>query len=129
MIIASMYPCPFGIEETHDQNATIISSNSGKSKEKCKIFSYEEEKITAIKEESTVRFPERSLMMGMKELNVYPDEVDFWVFTKPPKVNLEEMYYFKYSIPCKLIVIESEKDISFKKIIEEVDRNIEELNV
>ena len=94
MIIASMYPCPFGIEETHDQNATIISSNSGKSKEKCKIFSYEEEKITAIKEESTVRFPERSLMMGMKELNVYPDEVDFWVFTKPPKVNLEEMYYF-----------------------------------
>ena len=45
------------------------------------------------------------------------------------KEALEEMYYFKYSIPCKLIVIESEKDISFKKIIEEVDRKIEELDV
>ena len=86
MIIASMYPCPFDMEETHDQNSTIIFNE--------KIFSYEEEKLTSIKEESTVRFPERSLMMGMKELNLYPEQVDFWVFTKPPKVNLEEMYYF-----------------------------------
>ena len=86
MIIASMYPCPFDMEETHDQNSTVIFNE--------KIFSYEEEKLTSIKEESTVRFPERSLMMGMKELNLYPEQVDFWVFTKPPKVNLEEMYYF-----------------------------------
>ena len=33
-------------------------------------------------------------MMGMKELDVYPEQVDFWVFTKPSKVNLDEMYYF-----------------------------------
>jgi len=86
MIIASMYPCPFNMEEIHDQNSTIIFNEN--------FFSYEEEKLTSIKEESTVRFPERSLMMGMKELNLYPEQIDFWVFTKPPKVNLEEMYYF-----------------------------------
>ena len=81
-----MYPCPFNMEEIHDQNSTIIFNEN--------FFSYEEEKLTSIKEESTVRFPERSLMMGMKELNLYPEQIDFWVFTKPPKVNLEEMYYF-----------------------------------
>jgi carbamoyltransferase len=86
MIVASMYPCPFNMEEIHDQNSTIIFNEN--------FFSYEEEKLTSIKEESTVRFPERSLMMGMKELNLYPEQIDFWVFTKPPKVNLEEMYYF-----------------------------------
>ena len=86
MIIASMYPSPFDMEEAHDQNSCLIVGE--------KFYAYEEEKLTSVKSESTVRFPERSLMMGMKELNVFPNEVDYWVFTKPAKIDLEYMQYF-----------------------------------
>ena len=86
MIIASMYPSPFDMEETHDQNSCLIVDE--------KFYAYEEEKLTSVKSESTVRFPERSLMMGMKELNIFPNEVDYWVFTEPPKIDLEYMRYF-----------------------------------
>ena len=86
MIIAAMYPSPFDMEEAHDQNSCLIVDE--------KIYAYEEEKLTSIKSESTVRFPERSLMMGMKELNIFPNEVDYWVFTEPPKIDLEYMRYF-----------------------------------
>jgi hypothetical protein len=50
------------------------------------------------------------------------------------KDALNEMEYFKYSIPCKLIVIESKEDINSskeanKEVMEEVNYKIEELNV
>ena len=86
MIIASMYPCPFDMQERHDHNATIIKENQ--------IYSYEEEKLTGIKNEETVRFPERSLMMGMKELDIVPSDVDIWVFPTPLKLNIRSLYFF-----------------------------------
>ena len=45
-------------EQTSGSDGTVQSTIH-------KISSYEEEKLTSIKEESTVRFPERSLMMGL----------------------------------------------------------------
>ena len=90
MIIASMYPTPFDLQERHDQNSTLIVDG--------KIFSYEEEKLTSTKNEATVRFPERSLMMGMKELKIHPKDVDIWVFPKPTEINLKSMYFFFSSI-------------------------------
>ena len=86
MIIASMYPAPYDVQDRHDQNSALIVDD--------KIYAYEEEKLTSVRNESTVRFPERSLMIGMKELNIYPKDVDLWVFPKPLEIDLESMYLF-----------------------------------
>ena len=86
MIIASMYPTPFDLQDRHDQNSALIVDD--------KIFAYEEEKLTSIRNESTVRFPERSLMMGMKEFNIHPKDVDLWVFPKPLEIDLKSMHFF-----------------------------------
>ena len=40
MIIAAMYPSPFDMEESHDQNSCLIIDE--------KIYAYEEEKLTSI---------------------------------------------------------------------------------
>ena len=91
MIIASIYPCPFDVQDRHDLSATIIKNGE--------IFAYEEAKLTSIKHEGTVKFPERSLMMGCKELNVLPSKIEKWVFPIPKKpVDLEEQYLFFSSI-------------------------------
>ena len=86
MIIASMYPTPFDLQYRHDQNSALIVDD--------KIYAYEEDKLTSVKSDPTVRFPERSLMMGMKELNVYPTDVDLWVFPKPLEIDLKSMHFF-----------------------------------
>ena len=81
-----MYPAPYDVQDRHDQNSALIVND--------KIYAYEEEKLTSVKNESTVRFPERSLMMGMRELNIYPKDVDLWVFPKPLEIDLESLYLF-----------------------------------
>ena len=81
-----MFPTPFDLQERHDQNSAIIVDD--------KIYAYEEEKLTSVRNESTVRFPERSLMMGMKELGIHPKDVDLWVFPKPLKIDLKSMHFF-----------------------------------
>lgn len=87
MIIASMYPCPFDIQDRHDVNSSIYCNG--------KIFSYEEDKLTTIKNESTVKYPERSLMMGLKELNILPSKVNKWVFPTPKIMpSLDDFYFF-----------------------------------
>ena len=87
--IASMYPCPFDRQDRHEFNASVIKGEE--------IYSYEEGKCTTVKNEGTVKFPERSLMMGFKELNVTPDEVDKWVFPTPYSDIKEEEYYLFFS--------------------------------
>ena len=81
-----MYPCPFDVQDRHDHNAAILSGKN--------IYAYEEEKLTSIKNEGTVRFSERSLMMGFKELRLQPNEVDLWVFPSPKKINLGSLEIF-----------------------------------
>ncbi len=87
MIIASIYPCPFDVQERHDLSAAIIKDGV--------VYAYEEDKLTNVKHENTVKFPERSLMMGFKELNILPSAVDKWVFPTPSRpVELKDQYLF-----------------------------------
>jgi carbamoyltransferase len=87
MIIASLYPCPFDVQDRHEFNASVISGN--------RVFSYEEGKITTVKNDGTPKFPERSLMLGFKELGVTPSQVDKWVFPTPKtEVTAEDFHLF-----------------------------------
>ena len=67
MIIASLYPCPFDVQERHEFNASVLKDDQ--------VFSYEEGKVTTVKNDGTSKFPERALMLGFKELNITPDQV------------------------------------------------------
>ena len=93
MIIASMYPCPFDAQDRHEFNSSLIYDNQ--------VYSYEEGKLTSIKNDGTPKFPERSLMMGFKELDILPNQVEKWVFPKPKnEISLDSFYllfswYFK----------------------------------
>jgi len=84
MNIVGIYDFPGGSFRAHDKAAAIISSES--------IYSYEEAKISEVKEDGYASFPERALMMGFKELNLRPDAVDLWAFPCPPQwVNQGEI--------------------------------------
>ena len=87
MIIASIYPCPFDIQDRHEFNSTVIYGE--------KIYSYEEGKLTTIKNDGTIKFPERSLMLGLKEFNILPHQVDKWVFPTPKSsIKIEDFFLF-----------------------------------
>ena len=89
MIIASLYPCPFDVQDRHEFNASVIKDEE--------IFSYEEGKVTTVKNDGTSKFPERTLMLGFKELNVTPDQVDKWVFPTPNSIISEDDYYLFFT--------------------------------
>ena len=90
MIIASLYDSPFSSFATHDRSASIISDT--------KIYAYEEAKLSTVKEDGYAISAERSILAGFKELNITPNDIDYWVF---PKVkNIKEQLntlnlYFK----------------------------------
>jgi len=86
MIIAAMYPCPYDVQDRHDHNSSIIVND--------RLYAYEEDKLTGVKNEGTVRFPERSLMMGFKELKVHPSDVDLWIFPTPAKIDYKSLEFF-----------------------------------
>ena len=85
-IIASLYPSPFDEQIRHELNASIFY--------KGKIYSYEEAKITSVKNDGTTLFPERSLFLGFKELGILPKNVDLWVLPKPSKIDVSKLYLF-----------------------------------
>ncbi|MBO6805963.1 carbamoyltransferase C-terminal domain-containing protein [Thalassospira sp.] len=87
MIIASLYPCPFDPQVRHDLSAAIIKGDE--------IYAYEEDKLTSIKSEPTSHFPERSLMMGCKELGIVPVDVDLWVLPTPREApRMDNLFMF-----------------------------------
>ena len=87
MIIASLYPCPFDVQDRHEFNASVLKGDE--------IFSYEEGKVTTVKNDGTSKFPERALMLGFKELNITPEQVERWVFPTPKSdISLEDYYLF-----------------------------------
>ena len=87
MIIASIYPCPFDIQDRHEFNASVIKDDQ--------IFSYEEGKVTTVKNDGTSKFPERTLMLGFKELEILPNQVDKWVFPTPKSdIKLKDYHLF-----------------------------------
>jgi hypothetical protein len=59
----------------HEYNAAITCGD--------RIYAYEEDKLTGAKNDTTVQFAERSLLVGCKELDVTPNKIDYWVFPKP----------------------------------------------
>lgn len=77
MVVAGLYPNPFDPAASHDYNAAIIAGPQ--------VYAYEEGKLTGIKSEPTVRSPERSLMLGLKELGLKPHQVDLWAFSQPSR--------------------------------------------
>jgi len=87
MIIASIYPCPFDVQDRHDMSVAILKDDE--------VYAYEEAKMTTVKRDGTVRFPERSLMMGCKELNIIPSQVDKWVFPSTSKpIDIKDQFLF-----------------------------------
>lgn len=88
-----MYPCPFDGQDRHEFNSSLIDCN--------KIYSYEEGKLTSVKNDGTPKFPERSLMLGFKELGILPNQVQKWVFPTPKtEINIDDFHmlfswYFK----------------------------------
>ena len=84
--IASIYPCPFDGQLRHEFNSTFYSNGE--------LFAYEEAKITSIKNDPTAMFPEKSLIMGLKELKLKPHQIDLWVLPKPKNINSENLYLF-----------------------------------
>ncbi len=87
MNIVSIYPHPMDEQYRHDQNVTIISNN--------KIYSYEEAKLRGSKTDEGNSIPIRSLFFGFKEINLVPQKIDYWIFSKPfRKISLEGYKYF-----------------------------------
>jgi len=84
--IASLYPAPFDIQLRHEFNSSIYSRG--------KLFCYEEAKITSVKNEGSVMFPERSLIMGLKDLKLNPSDINLWILPKPKKVTNESLFLF-----------------------------------
>ena len=91
MIIASIYPSPFDTGERHESNASIIKDGQ--------IYSYEEAKLTSVKLDSTIKYPERSLFFGCKQLRITPDKINKWVFPRiSRKINDYELIDFFHTL-------------------------------
>ena len=55
------------LERDMRANASIIKDGQ--------IYSYEEAKLTSVKLDSTIKYPERSLFFGCKQLKITPDKL------------------------------------------------------
>ncbi|MDC0458570.1 hypothetical protein OAM32_02135, partial [Alphaproteobacteria bacterium] len=105
MNIVSIYPCPYDTQDRHDPSATVISGEE--------IYACEEDKLTSIKSDATVKFPERSMMMGLKHFNLLPSEIDIWVLPTPSqKPSIEAMKLF-FSWHVKAFIGKSEEFASW----------------
>ncbi len=81
MNIASIYDSPFSSFITHDRSASLISGN--------KIYAYEEAKLSSVKEDGYAISAEKSLFAGLKEMEITPDDVEYWVFPKTKNFKLQ----------------------------------------
>lgn len=92
-IIASIYPSPFDTQLRHEINSSVFKNGE--------IFSYEEGKLSSIKNDPVGMFPERSLFCGLKELKVEPRKINTWVLPKPFKKVSHADYYYFFKNFCK----------------------------
>jgi len=84
--IASIYPCPFDSQLRHEFNSSVFSNG--------KLFAYEEAKITSVKNDGTAMFPEKSLIIGLKELRLRPEDIDLWILPTPKEIKKDNLYLF-----------------------------------
>ena len=75
MKCVSIYPCPCDPVFRHEANIAICNDD--------KVFAYEEAKLNQIKDFANCLFPDRALSYGLKELNLEPSEIDYWIFPAP----------------------------------------------
>jgi len=84
--VASIYPCPFDQQIRHELNSAIYHNGN--------LYAYEEAKISTIKNDGVSQFPERSLLLGLKELKIRPKDIKTWILPKPKRYNQDSMYLF-----------------------------------
>ncbi len=84
--LASIYPTPYDFQLRHEYNSSIYCKDQ--------IYSYEEGKLTTIKNDGTAHFPEKSLLMGFKELKILPKDINLWILPIPKKKNVLGLYLF-----------------------------------
>ena len=89
MIIASIYPCPLDQQIRHDHSCSLYKNN--------KFYSYEESKISTIKDDLIGTYPLRSLFAGCKELKIIPSQVDKWILPEPRNDFKKESLYLFFS--------------------------------
>jgi carbamoyltransferase len=92
-IIASFYPSPFDIQLRHEINCSLFKNGE--------IYSYEESKLSSIKNDPIGMFPERSFFSGLKELKIEPHKIKTWIFPKPAKKNSINNYFYFFKHFCK----------------------------
>lgn len=108
MKILGMYPAPFDQQYRHDSNVCIIADGE--------IYAYEEAKLRGTKNDEALQFPLRSMLLGMKELNIDPTDVDFWVFPKPAITDLRSGLKFLFCDLLKVISEEALDDFILEKV-------------
>lgn len=109
--IASIYPCPFDEQIQHDFNSSLFKNGE--------LYCYEEGKITSTKNDGTTMFPERSLLLGMKELELTPEMIDVWILPRPRKIDYYklEIFFDKFLKAFNKKKFNSFKEWAKKKVI------------
>ena len=110
-IIASIYPSPFDNQLRHELNASFFKNGE--------IYSYEEGKLSSLKNDPVGLFPERSIFAGMKELKIEPERINLWVLAKPNLKPNYDSYFNFFSNVCKAYTGDKKKFQNWfkKKII------------
>jgi predicted NodU family carbamoyl transferase len=81
MNIVGIYDFPLSSLRSNDKSVAIIK-NDGES-----VYAYEEAKLSSVKFDGYCAVPEKSLMMGFKELKLKPYDIDRWAFVEPSVVG------------------------------------------
>lgn len=106
MNAVGIYDFPLSSLRSHDKGCAIIK-NDGE-----EIYAYEEAKFSSVKADGYCSTPEKSLFMGLRELNLNPKQIDQWVFVTPsPLVNIE--YALKEFF---LNIVGNSKELEFSKL-------------
>ncbi len=87
--VVGIYPPPYDKHpHNHDFNCAIVTDND--------IYAYEERKLFGFKYDDGSSFPYRSLIAGLRQLNVKTEDIDKWVFTCPKKemskITLKQLF-------------------------------------
>jgi len=98
-MILSVYPLPL-ISYTHDASATFISDEGN-------LYAYEEEKLSRFQYAIT-DFPEKSILLGFRNLSIKPTDVDHLVITSTENCCEQESYTHKVRYVKELLSLRTD---------------------
>lgn len=110
--IASIYPFPGNADYCHDVNFTLIDGD--------RIYSAEEAKFSTITNDYVSRYPERAMARGFQELDLTPDEIDFWIFGQPAHVDEDaqlKLFFQSFFGSEKFVDISAFQEFKNSKVI------------